>query len=347
MTDIIVGAPFHLVEESAVDVLGAVKSFTIAAHDPPWSSISSRVPSPERLVSAWDMELSRLEEMASKGVPGSVIVGFGGGTALDTAKFLSWKSGKTLIQIPTITSVDAGFTDAIGVRVDGKVRYIAKLAPQRVVLDLAIVGAAPKRLNRAGVGDVLSCHTGLWDWQLAVKHGEGHPWRDDLANLGRQLLDRLFAAAVHFGEVDDEAIRLLARSYQRIGAACAEARHSRFEEGSEHFWAYAYEHLTGAHPVHGEIIAFATVLMSFLQGNEPERVRDFVNLCHVQASPADLGIERAHFDQTFASLKQYVRRENLDFSIIDVLDWDDNLIDAAWEFVQGIHPISSVEPIAK
>ncbi|NBX31013.1 iron-containing alcohol dehydrogenase, partial [bacterium] len=170
MTDIMVGAPFHLVEESAVDVLGAAKSFTIAAHDPPWSSISSRVPSPERLVSAWDMELSRLEEMASKGVPGSVIVGFGGGTALDTAKFLSWKSGKTLIQIPTITSVDAGFTDAIGVRVDGKVRYIAKLAPQRVVLDLAIIGAAPKRLNRAGVGDVAGFEAGAAGLEDAAPH---------------------------------------------------------------------------------------------------------------------------------------------------------------------------------
>ncbi len=290
----------------------------------------------------WEMELSKLEAMAAQGCPGSTIVGFGGGTALDTAKFLSWKSSSPLVQIPTITSVDAGFTDAIGVRVEGKVRYIGKLVPKQVVLDLSIVGSAPKRLNRAGIGDVLSCHTGLWDWKLAVDHGEGHPWRNDLVALGRQLLEALYDSGEHFQKVDEEAIRLLAKSYQRIGAACSEARHSRFEEGAEHFWAYAYEHITGAHPVHGEIIAFATVLMSFMQGNDAERVRDFVNTCQIQASPADLEISRQDFDRTFASLKQYVRQEKLDFSVIDVVDWDTRMLDDAWQFVQGIKTIGPV-----
>jgi len=342
VSDIVIGLPFALVEDSAVEVLKSLGDYTVAAHDPPWSSIASQVPAPQRLVMGWEMELSKLEAMASQGCPGSTVVGFGGGTALDTAKFLSWKSSNPLIQIPTITSVDAGFTDAIGVRVEGKVRYIGKLAPRQVVLDLSIVGSAPKRLNRAGIGDVLSCHTGLWDWKLAADQGEGHPWRDDLAALGRQLLEALYAAGGHFQKVDDEAIRLLATSYQRIGAACAEARHSRFEEGAEHFWAYAYEHLTGTHPVHGEIIAFATVLMSFIQGNDAERVRDFVNTCQVQASVDDLGISRQDFDRTFASLKQYVRQENLDFSVIDVVDWDSRMLDDAWLFVQGIKTVSTI-----
>lgn len=343
MTDLVIGSPFPLVEDSAIEVIKSIRDYTLAAHDPPWSAIAADVPAPQRLVMGWEMELSKLESMAAAGCPGSTVVGFGGGTALDTAKFLSWKSSNPLVQIPTITSVDAGFTDAIGVRVDGKVRYIGKLVPRKVVLDLSIVGSAPKRLNRAGIGDVLSCHTGLWDWRLAASRGEGHPWRDDLAALGEELLRELFAAGRHFDVVDDDAIRLLARSYQRIGAACAEARHSRFEEGAEHFWAYAYEHLTGAHPVHGEIIAFSTVLMSFIQQNDADRVRDFVNACRVQASPTDLGITREDFDRTFQSLKEYVRRESLDFSVIDVANWDSKTLDDAWRFVQGINPVASAD----
>ena len=65
------------------------------------------------------------------------------------------------------------------------------MLPQYVVLDIDLVCSAPKRMNRSGVGDVLSCHTGLWDWRFAVDRGEGVPWDAAAASLGRQLLVEL------------------------------------------------------------------------------------------------------------------------------------------------------------
>ena len=94
---------------------------------------------------AHGMELAKLdrdvEATADDGA--EVIVGFGGGTALDTAKYLAWKRGLPLVQIPTITSVDAGFTDAIGVRADGHVRYVGTIEPEEVVLDIDLIRSAP------------------------------------------------------------------------------------------------------------------------------------------------------------------------------------------------------------
>ena len=115
-----------------------------------------------------------------------VLDGIGGGTAIDTAKFLAWKTGCPLLQMPTITSVDAGFTDPIGVRIGGRVRYIGSIVPIRVVIDVDVIRSAPLRLNRSGIGDILSCHTGLWDWKAASDAGHGHCWRDDLASLGER-----------------------------------------------------------------------------------------------------------------------------------------------------------------
>jgi len=83
--------------------------------------------------------------------------------------------------------------------------------------------------------------------------------------------------------------------------------------------------------------------MSFIQQNDADRVRDFVNACRVQASPTDLGITREDFDRTFQSLKEYVRRESLDFSVIDVANWDSKTLDDAWRFVQGINPVASTD----
>ena len=112
-----------------------------------------------------------------------MVIGLGGGSALDTAKYVTWKTGKPLFQIPSITSVDAAFTDAIGVRIDQRVRYIGHILPQRVVLDIDLVRSAPPRLNRSGVGDILSCHTALYDWRLALARGVGAAWDETAAAL--------------------------------------------------------------------------------------------------------------------------------------------------------------------
>ena len=316
------GEGFECVERSAIDTLNSLGAYLIAANDPPWSSIADRVPAPVTVVSAHDMEVAKLdrdvEHTADDGA--EVVVGFGGGTALDTAKYLAWKRGLPLVQIPTITSVDAGFTDAIGVRADGRVRYVGTIVPEEVVLDIDLIRSAPARLNRAGIGDVLSCHTGLHDWRAAVDAGEGVAWNAAAADLGEALLTELDSMIADIRECTPEGIRWLADCYRRIGAACAVLGHSRFEEGSEHFWAYAYEHATGAHHVHGELISFAVVAVAHVQDNDPEFAHGIVSRAGSAANPDDLGISRAAFVDNLVGLRAYSHAEGLDVGVADLTD---------------------------
>ncbi|MEO7371193.1 MAG: iron-containing alcohol dehydrogenase [Ilumatobacteraceae bacterium] len=335
MTDTI-GSLFPMVEAGVAEVISSLGTYTLAMNDPPWTTVRDRVKPPQCVVHAFDMELTALEALVDPFDTSEVVVGLGGGTALDTAKFLAWRGNKRLIQIPTITSVDAGFTDAIGVREGGKVRYIGKITPEMVVLDIPLIRSAPRYLNRGGIGDILSCHTGLHDWRLASEAGSGVPWRDDLAALGRTLLGELDSAAEEIHDVTSDGVRFMASAYRRIGAACAEANHSRFEEGSEHFWAYCYEHATGAHQVHGELIALGVAAMSVIQGNDPAWVQSLIRRCATRCHPQALGISREEFIDALVGLRAYARAEGLDVSVVDVADIDASLAGRAWDAADSL-----------
>jgi glycerol-1-phosphate dehydrogenase [NAD(P)+] len=328
------GTPFASEERTAVETLAGVGRYVAAVNDPPWSAVAERVPPPVSVIAADDMEMTKLDrDVDSTADDGAdVVVGFGGGTALDTAKYLAWKRELPLIQIPTITSVDAGFTDAVGVRVDGRVRYVGTIVPEVVVLDIDLIRSAPAHLNRAGVGDIVSCHTGLYDWRAAVAAGHGPAWDHEAAALGEELLDDLGAALDEIRAVTPDGVRFLAGAYRRIGAMCAALGHSRFEEGSEHFWAYAYEHATGAHHVHGELISFATVALAHVQDNEPERAHHVVSRAGVRAHPADLGISRERFVECLVGLRVYARADGLDIGVADLRDLTEFDAHAAFDY---------------
>ncbi len=322
-------------------MLGEFASYIAVVNDPPWTTLSASVPEPVHVINAWDMEIRHLERtvasLASRlGDTRPVVVGIGGGTAMDTAKFISWTLSLPLVQVPTIISVDAAFTDAVGVRDGGRVRYVGTIAPELVVVDLDLISSAPKHLNRAGIGDVLSCHTGLHDWNAAALMGAGPAWDPPLAALGTSLLAELADAVDDIAAVTPAGLRFLADAYRRIGAACAGAGHSRFEEGSEHFWAYAYEHATGAHHVHGELISFATVALAHVQGNDADFAHRIVSAASTVAHPADLGIEHDRFVDTLLGLRAYARSEDLDVGIADLREISRADADAAWTFASTL-----------
>jgi glycerol dehydrogenase-like iron-containing ADH family enzyme len=301
----------------------------------PWALVADAVPMPAHRIECLSVELADLRTVAD-GVPAGAgaVIGMGGGTAIDTAKFVAQTTGLPLIQIPTIISVDAAFTAPYGYRDGSRVRYAGDLRPVEVICDPNLIRRAPAALNRAGVGDLLSCHTGMHDWRLAVDGGRGDiPWNDDAVALGCRVLEEMDVAAPEIHAVSEAGIRWLAETHRDVGAGCI-SYGARFEEGSEHFLAYTFEWLTNEHRVHGELISCCAIAMSYVQDNDPDRIVELVRRTGVDARLSHLGISADLFVRMCAELPGYAQREHLWPSVIETVEWTDELASRTFEHVR-------------
>ncbi len=105
-----------------------------------------------------EQELSRLcTAIAQANV--DVLVGMGGGKAIDTAKIAADRMDIPVIIVPTIASSDAPCSGcAVLYSQEGVFETVLyqKMNPAAVLVDLAIIAAAPTRFLVAGMGDALS-----------------------------------------------------------------------------------------------------------------------------------------------------------------------------------------------
>ncbi len=103
-------------------------------------------------------EISRLVDVAEKERV-NVVVGVGGGKALDTAKAVSFYRRIPLVCVPTIASTDAPCTGVVGVyseRHEYEADIFLRSNPDLVVVDSEIIVGSPVRYLVAGMGDALS-----------------------------------------------------------------------------------------------------------------------------------------------------------------------------------------------
>lgn len=90
-----------------------------------------------------------------------VVVGIGGGKIHDTAKAVAYYAGAPVVIVPTIASTDAPCSALSVIYSDEGVfeKYLFLPAnPNMVLVDTAVVAAAPVRLLVAGMGDALATY---------------------------------------------------------------------------------------------------------------------------------------------------------------------------------------------
>ncbi|MGO8876945.1 MAG: iron-containing alcohol dehydrogenase [Acidimicrobiales bacterium] len=342
MTDALAGRSLSRATRDALDIgrgrlSEAVRQlepgFTVVTQPGPLAALDEdQLARAGKILEAVSLDKSALASLVAAAPRGPTVLGIGGGVVMDSAKWLAVATASPLVLAPSILSVDACVTNTVAVREHGDVTYQGFVEADRIVLDVDLVRTAPDRLNRAGVGDLLSIHTALWDWAAGDQVGIA-TFDRAVAQRAAAVLESVEASADEIAQVTDEALRTVLVGYADINDMTVICGHAQMEEGSEHYLAYLLERLTGKSFVHGEVVTLGTVLMSRLQRNNPSLVEGVADRSGVEWRPAQIGLSRRDLTNALGGLKSYVEQAGLPFSVASQRSLDQAAID---ELLDGV-----------
>ena len=222
----------------------------------------------------------------------SLAVAVGGGRVIDTVKLAAARTRTDFLSVPTTVSND-GISSPVASMTckDGRRRSYPAAMPAGIVVDVGVIGEAPVRTLRAGIGDLVSNLTAVLDWQLADRLGHEH--FDAFSAMIAESAARPALDVCDLGSA--ETHELVAKGLLQSGLAMATAGTSRPCSGAEHLVSHALDAQLGEDArMHGEQVAIGCLLSAAAHASPmlPGLQRLFGDL-GLPTQPEDLGLSEA------------------------------------------------------
>jgi glycerol-1-phosphate dehydrogenase [NAD(P)+] len=199
------------------------------------------------------------------------VLAIGGGRCLDLAKLAAAQAGVPMLAVPTQLSHD-GICSPVAVVPDrkGVTRSLAAVAPAAAFFSIPTLVRSPLRSIRAGLGDLMTNPFALRDWELAADRSldEIHPGAWHLSMESYELVDAYMDGLDETQARDPHFVGLLAYALANSGLAMMRAGSSRPASGAEHKISHAIDLHFGGRALHGEQVAFASIIAAALHGWE-------------------------------------------------------------------------------
>lgn len=227
-------------------------------------------------------EVQRLKGLCEQG-DYQVVVGLGGGKALDAAKCVGNFTNKHVITMPTISGSDAPCSSvavmysASGDKVVG-IEYFKK-NPELVLVDSHLVANSPLKFLLAGIGDALSTY---FDVRICYRHNFPSVFKNDISITAMMLSKACFEILQQYA-VDAKIScenKVVSPAIEHVIEACTYLSGVGFENGGLSASHSIHDALTElpecAGLLHGYKVSFGTLCVLVM--DEAPELDDFMHL---------------------------------------------------------------------
>ncbi len=229
-------------------------------------------------------------ERRIKGRRFDVILGVGGGSKIDLAKFTSFKLNTPFISIPTSASHDGIASPVASIEMLGKPYSMMTQSPIAVIVDTEVIIKSPYRFTASGCGDAIAKFTAVKDWKLA-KFMKGEYYGDYAASLAELGAKHVVENAELIQPNNEEGLRILLEALISCGVAMGIAGSSRPCSGSEHLFCHALKVLKNPPPLHGESCGVGSILMAYIHNLDWSAIKDALRKVGAPTNSEELNVE--------------------------------------------------------
>lgn len=245
-----------------------------------------------------EKELAKVAD-AIRNKSAKVVVGMGGGKAIDTAKIAADRAGLPVIIVPTIASTDAPCSGCAILYTEAGVFdkvYYQKGNPEVVLVDTEIIAQAPVRFLVSGMGDALS----TWFEARSCQATQAENCCGGLGSMTGYSLARLcYDTLLRYGPQAKIAAtqKIVTPAFEHIVEANILLSGVGFESGglaSAHAIHNGLTALAETHAFyHGEKVAIGTLAGLALTDAAPDETMTVYAFCEMVGLPttlADIGL---------------------------------------------------------
>ena len=217
-----------------------------------------------------------------------LLLGIGGGRAVDIAKISAYKLKKSFVSIPTSASHDGISSPFVSVR-GNKPHSLVATAPLGVFVDVNIIKNAPRRLISSGCGDLIAKLTAVKDWEIGSKK-TGEYFGRYSANLALMSAKILTDNVSNFSKRNLNE-RAIVEALISSGVAACIAGSSRPCSGAEHLFSHAIDHIKPGIGLHGEKCGIGAIMIAKLQRQDWKKIVKTLKAVGAPTTADEIGLE--------------------------------------------------------